>query len=259
MFERLKNIVTSIPPTPTKNGVYMAQLPDGRFIHYTVTTSHRKTMSIQLSGTGGVIVKCPTNYPHNQIEKFILEKSSWIFEKQRYYKSLSPAQLPPEFHDGSQHMILGDIYTLTITNGIRTFAQLDKDTQTINLETAPKITNTQIKNAVIDLYKRTANDIFPKRLERCFTAFENRGHTMPSLTIKSFKGRWGSMSHDKKMMLNTWLIRANLDCIDYVITHELCHMEHMDHSTNFYNLQTLMYPNWKTTKSTLDKIQITDI
>ena len=67
------------------------------------------------------------------------------------------------------------------------------------------------------------------------------------------------MSVDKKMMLNTWLVRAPMDCIDYVIIHELCHMEHMNHSQHFYTLQDAMCPQWKIHKSALDKIQISDI
>ena len=263
MFDRLKNMVDTITDTTTPlralDGDYTLHLPHGRTMDYRVVTSKRKSVTIHLSGSGGVLVKCPINYPHSQIERFLLQKSSWVFEKQRYYENLSPAEKPPTFTDGSPHMILGETYTLSITAGIRTYAQINHQTQTINVETAPNITDKQIKNAVLNLYQRTAEQVFPERLQACFAPFENRGHSHPPLTIKPFKGRWGSMSVDKKMMLNTWLIRAPINSIDYVIIHELCHMEHMNHSQNFYALQNTMCPQWKTHKSTLDKIQITDI
>ena len=263
MFDRLKNMVDTITDTnkatPTVGGDYTLHLPDGRTLDYAVMPSKRKSVTIHLSGNGGVIVKCPLNYPHAQIERFLLQKSSWVFEKQRYYQNLDPAEKPPEFNNGSPHMILGEMYTLCITAGIRTYAQINYENKTIDLETAPNADDSHIKEAVINLYKRTAEQIFPERLEYCFTPFEGRGHPYPQLTIKPFKGRWGSMSVDKKMMLNTWLVRAPVDCIDYVIIHELCHMEHMNHSQHFYSLQDTMCPQWKTHKSALDKIQITDI
>ena len=263
MFDRLKHMVDSVReiniPSPTAGGDYTLHLPDGRTMDYGVIPSKRKTVSIHLSGSGGVIVKCPLNYPQQQIERFLLQKSSWVFEKQRYYDNLNPAEKPPTFTDGSPHMILGEIYTLSITAGIRTYAQINKDDKIITVETAPNANDKTIKDAVLNLYQRTAEEIFPARLQHCFPPFEARGYTCPPLTIKPFKGRWGSMSHDGKMMLNTWLVRAPIESINYVIIHELCHMEHMNHSEHFYTLQNTMCPEWKKHKSTLDKIQITDI
>ena len=263
MFDRLKHMVDSMtepnPQSTTMRGDYTLHLPDGRIMDYQVIPSKRKTVSIHLSGSGGVIVKCPINYPHHHIERFLLQKSAWVFEKQRYYENLNPAEKPPTFTDSSPHMILGDIYTLCITTGIRTYAQINHDNKTITVETAPNATDKHIRDAVINLYKRTAEQVFPERLQHCFAPFEGRGHAYPPLTIKPFKGRWGSMSMDKKMMLNTWLVRAPVGSIDYVIIHELCHMEHMNHGDGFYALQNAMCPDWKIHKSALDKIQITDI
>ena len=263
MFDRLKHMVDSITETEKLSlvvaGDYTLHLPDGRTIDYAVMPSKRKSVTIHLSGSGGVIVKCPIQYPHHYIERFLLQKSSWVFEKQRYYDTLNPAEKPPTFADGSPHMILGEIYKLSIHAGIRTYAQINHENQTIDVETAPNATHKHIKDAVLNLYQRTAEQVLPERLEQCFTPFAERGHEYPPLTIKRFKGRWGSMSVDKKMMLNTWLVRAPIKSIDYVIIHELCHMEHMNHGQEFYALQNTMCPQWKTHKSALDKIQIADI
>lgn len=256
MLDTLKSIVNKPKTALATKGDYTLRFPDGRVLDYTVKPAKRKSMAITLSGTGAVIVKCPHKYPQHHIERFLLEKSAWIFEKQRYYNAIPPQQKPPQFYDGSVHQIMGKPYVLQYEQGIRNYATLDYSTATLTVETTPKASIATIEKAVLNLYQRTAQTVFPERLSLCFEKFKDLNYASPQLTIKQFKGRWGSMSHDHKMMLNTWLIRAPLDCIDYVIIHELCHMKHMNHGAKFYALQSQKCPNWKTHKATLDKIQL---
>jgi hypothetical protein len=50
---------------------------------------------------------------------------------------------------------------------------------------------------------------------------------------RQLKQRWGSMTPTGRLVLNRSLIRASVDTIDYVITHELCHIRHPHHGSAF--------------------------
>lgn len=52
--------------------------------------------------------------------------------------------------------------------------------------------------------------------------------------------------------LNTGLIRAPKECIDYVVTHELCHLKYHDHSPEFYKLLDSAIPGWEKIKHKLE-------
>ena len=65
--------------------------------------------------------------------------------------------------------------------------------------------------------------------------------------------RWGSMTPSGKLILNRVLIRASVEAIDYVITHELCHMRHDHHGTAFFNLLDRVMPDWKKRKIRLER------
>jgi predicted metal-dependent hydrolase len=65
------------------------------------------------------------------------------------------------------------------------------------------------------------------------------------LKIRKMKARWGSISASGVMTLNLHLIRTPLDCIDYVIMHELCHLKHQNHGKNFHLLEETFTPNCK--------------
>ena len=64
--------------------------------------------------------------------------------------------------------------------------------------------------------------------------------------------RWGSMMPTGKLILNHVLIRASVDSIDYVITHELCHMRHIHHDGAFFDLLDRVMPDWEKRKLKLE-------
>ncbi|MGM0497972.1 MAG: M48 family metallopeptidase [Bacteroidota bacterium] len=47
-------------------------------------------------------------------------------------------------------------------------------------------------------------------------------------------------------------MKAPRDCIDYVVTHELCHLKYNDHSHEFYKLLNSIIPQWKKIKHKLE-------
>lgn len=57
----------------------------------------------------------------------------------------------------------------------------------------------------------------------------------------------------QKIILNPLLIRAPKEAIDYVITHEFCHMKYKNHDSKFYELMELKFPGWHKTKEKLEQ------
>ena len=83
---------------------------------------------------------------------------------------------------------------------------------------------------------------FPKPEE-----FEPRG-----LVVRQLEHRWGSMTPRGKLILNRSLIRSSVDAIDYVITHELCHLRHNHHGSEFFGLLDRVMPDWRKRKIKLE-------
>jgi hypothetical protein len=66
--------------------------------------------------------------------------------------------------------------------------------------------------------------------------------------------QWGNCSSTGQLTLNVHLIKAPLECIDYVILHELCHIAEHNHSERFYRLMNDVLPGWELIKSRLDRL-----
>lgn len=86
--------------------------------------------------------------------------------------------------------------------------------------------------------------IFQERLDIYIPTFKR----LPKfrLKIRNMKTRWGVCNKSSMTVtLNSKLIHYNVDCIDYVIVHELSHFEHMDHSPAFWKCVEEHYPDYK--------------
>ena len=67
----------------------------------------------------------------------------------------------------------------------------------------------------------------------------------PILQIKKLKNRWGSLTKNKKIVLNINLLKTPEEIIDYIIIHELCHLKIQGHSHNFWNILQKFVPDYQ--------------
>lgn len=97
-------------------------------------------------------------------------------------------------------------------------------------------------------YRNAAKAYFPARVAY-FHQFTGGQYT--TITVRDQKSRWGSCSSRGTLSFNYRLMFAPPRVLDYVVVHELCHLTHMDHSKNFWNMVGEIMPDYKIYKSWL--------
>jgi predicted metal-dependent hydrolase len=91
-------------------------------------------------------------------------------------------------------------------------------------------------------YRRAARDEIATRLDRaCALA----GSSYAKLTIRGQRTRWASCSRTGAMSFNWRLLLAPEAVLDYVVWHEVCHLEVMDHSPRFWSLLERWCPDYR--------------
>jgi len=210
-------------------------------LDYTLVRSSRKTLALQIKSGGELVVRAPHRTPLREIEDWIFKKQRWIERHQRRF--LERAEAAPRYRVGAEHVYLGEKYPLRITKGMRHGAEL-KD-GAIYLTLRGEATPAKVERALKAWYIAEAAGVFKDRLRLLFPPFAARPHHLPEVKIRWMKSRWGSMSRDGIMTLNAKLMLKDVELIDYVIVHELCHMEQMNHGPKFYALMDQMLPGWK--------------
>lgn len=111
-----------------------------------------------------------------------------------------------------------------------------------------------VKNkSTLDKFTRKyAESIFNERLKICYNLFEE-DIVYPKLVIKKMKRKWGYNKKSEDLIaLNLDLIKYDINEIDYVIIHELCHFVHFNHSKEFWNLVSKYKKDYKSCRKVLN-------
>jgi len=159
-----------------------------------------------------------------KIKSIIEENMSSIITM--YEKQMRKVEKDDEFY------FLGKKYDKIITNG-----------STISLGESKAFIGSKVD--IDKWYKKQASTIFKERLDIWYENFD-RKIPYPSLTIRKMTSRWGVCNSKlKRVTLNLELIKKEIDCLDYVIVHELSHFIEMNHSDRFWKVVGSNYPNYK--------------
>jgi predicted metal-dependent hydrolase len=219
-------------------------------IDYTLLYCERKSMEIAVHPDCSVVVKAPTGSDIVLIKKKISKRARWILQQQNYFRQFTPKTPERCYVNGETHLYLGKHYRLKIVQGDENCVKLSRGFFHVTLRDEPN--PERAKKLLSKWYVAKASLQFNESLDRCWPRFTRFALPKPAITIKRMQRRWGSLSDKGTVTLNTNLVKAPKECIDYVVTHELCHLKHPDHSSEFYKLLDTVIPGWEKVKHKLE-------
>jgi len=216
---------------------------EGREIEYSVRPSpKRRTFGLEVHPDGQVIARTPKSYKLSLVEQKIKQTADWILRKLAHFQNQENKKPEYKYIEGEQHLYLGEHCVLNFVLGKRFKAHFEDNILQLHV---PSFEPDIIKKYLYKWYHKQALIEFDKVLNECFAIFTRKGHTLPPFRIRFMRTRWGSLSPTNVMTLNAHLIRLPKACIEYVIMHELCHLEYRNHGPRFYKLLETQLPDWK--------------
>ena len=206
-----------------------------------IIRTSRRSKSICLKIRNGELeISCPYNTSETFLKNLVERKKVWI--KKNIERSRK------------NHLKIDQI-----SNGFITFKGLvlelvykKSNIERIDVEDSKlKIFyshESRIKKSIIDWLKLQANNFLRARL---LLLSKRTSIQFNSLTIKSYTARWGSCNIRGDIFLNWKLIMLPESVIDYVIIHELAHINVPNHSKKFWELVKKKDPNYYSNKQWL--------
>jgi predicted metal-dependent hydrolase len=219
-------------------------------IDFELQLMKRNTLSISVHPDLSVIVRAPENTKLEDIEKKVYHRAKWILNQQRRFEIYLPDVPPRKYVSGESHRFLGRQYRLKIIKSKTEQIKLSR--QFLEVHTLD-ITSSNARVLVETWYREQANQIFQERLSACYTKLAREKIPYPKISIRRMQSSWGSCSAKSMITLNIKLIQVPMEYIDYVITHELCHLKHLHHEAQYYKLLSRVMPGWQVKKDKLDR------
>ena len=235
-------------------------LLDGVAVAYEFKRGKRRTIGFSV-GADGLTVRAPKWVPLYEIDKAVLEKSSWIIKKlqetRARHDQLESARI--EWKNGCTLPFLGQPVIVVLDpshalGGVGAELKNGADTLpgtaslTLQVGLPQTATPDQIKDAVQAWLMRQAKRLFTERLTHFAPTLQVQWR---KLSLSSAGTRWGSASADGSIRLNWRLIHFKPAVIDYVVVHELSHLRVMDHSPRFWDTVRAVVPDYAQLRSQL--------
>lgn len=218
---------------------------------YQITYSRRKTLCIQVK-QGQVRVLAPRGYSKALIINFVQQKQNWIRDKLSQQSQLQ--EDADAYKQSGQLLTRGTSKKLVCERA--THYQLSQDERQVFMCIPYRVGEANLasyKRQKLALwYREQAETYLPQRIAQLNQQTQLRHN---KLTIKQYKARWGSCNNKGEICLNYLLMMTPDFVIDYVIIHELCHLEHLNHSARFWQLVHSHCPEFKTAKLWLKQHQ----
>lgn len=224
-----------------------------RTISFSVERRKRTTLEIAVEPDLRVSIASPQDADSADIDAKVKKRAAWILKQQDFFRQFLPRTPERQFTAGETHLYLGRQYRLKIRPGLIDRVKLYRGY--IDIETVRPRTQAHVRALVQTWYRERAKLKFQERMRICRNRFASPDAVTPeALIVRKLGQRWGSMSPAGRLVLNTRLVEASVDAIDYVVTHELCHMVHPHHGPAFFDLLMTIMPDWETRKAKLERL-----
>lgn len=204
-----------------------------------IIRSKRRSIALVVTSDATLVVRAPLFIPLNLIQSFVDSKNIWIRERVEEMQR-RPKISKKEFVSGEGFLFLGKSYKLELSGG-----------NNIELKENllfPKSLLPIAQEELIKWYKKKALE---KITERIVWYTKTMGLNYNKIKVTSAQKRWGSCSAKGNLNFGWRLIMAPLQVIDYVVVHELSHIDEKNHSKKFWNKVKVTLPNYTESKKWL--------
>jgi predicted metal-dependent hydrolase len=203
-----------------------------------ITSPRRVKVTLKVSSKG-VFLHIPPKLPMTIVHNVIAERTDWI--KQQLAKQPEP-QPERQWRQGETLSLFGQKHELHL--------EQKADSPSVRLTGHTIILSGRLhriglktrRQSIVNWYKEQATIYLNKRTEELS---QQIGLTPKSITIKTYKARWGSCNIRGEIQYNWQIMQTPPSVIDYLIIHELCHLKHHNHGKVFWRLVEQHFPKFR--------------
>ena len=201
---------------------------------------------------GQVKIAAPERMELDTIRIYAISKLSWI--KKQQAKILSQKrEAPREYITRESHYFLGKRCLLyVIEHNSPPIVRLKHNK--IELYIRPG-TNSQKRKEILEAwYRNELKELVRKQIKKWEDIM---GVQTNDFGIKKMRTKWGTCNIEaKRIWINLELAKKPIQCIDYIIVHELTHLFERNHNSRFVAIMDNYLPNWKELKVELNKLPV---
>jgi len=199
---------------------------------------------------GKVRIAAPSRMDLDTIRVFALSKLQWIKKQQKILQN-QERETVREYLSKESHYYLGKRYLLKIKEHNHPPKIVLKHSE-IELYIRPGTTEAKRKEILEQWYRAQLKAIVPPLIKK----WEKKiGVESNEFGIKKMRTKWGTCNTTaKRVWLNLELARKPIECLEYIIVHELVHLLERSHNARFVSYMNEFMPKWRHHRAELNRL-----
>lgn len=202
--------------------------------------------------SGHVRISAPDGMSLENIRAYALSKLDWIRRQQTKLREQERIT-PREYVDGESHYVWGKRYRLRVVESYDSVGVTLRGSSLI-LKVRPG-TDAVRREELVETWLRA--QLKPVIAELISKWEPKLGVTLQNFHVQRMKTKWGSCSPSRRAIrVNSELAKKPVECLEYIVVHELMHLIEPSHNSRFIRLMDENFPKWKFNREELNRLPV---
>ena len=199
---------------------------------------------------GRVRVAAPLAVSDDAVRLAIVGKLGWI-KRQRAKFQAQPRQSQRRMVSGESHYFMGQRYRLRVVEGSTPMRAVLRGKAALDLFVRPDTSTERREELLQAFYRAELKNLIPTLLDKWQPIL---GVEADAWGIKKMKTKWGTCNiAARRVWLNLELAKKPIQCLEYILVHELLHLIERHHNDRFRSLMDQHLPQWQTHRDEVNR------
>ena len=225
-----------------------------KFLNYKIIKSNKfKRLTITIQRSQHIVVSAPNRVSDKKITEFIEKNEQWI-NKNLERLEMETATKSHTYLEGDVFLLYRETYKLAFNiiddelyntlEGIVENIIIEREKKLIIIPLYNKnLCQDSLRDIVLEFYKQETQRIIDTLFEEK-PFLKQLKHNIAKIKIQKSNSRWGSCSKNNNINFSFRIAMLPLECIEYVILHEITHITEKNHQITFYKKLEELCPNY---------------
>lgn len=196
---------------------------------------------------GRVEVSAPLLMNERAIENFVRSNLGWVKKQQQKYED-QPRMAERQYVSGETYYIWGKQYFLQFENSNKRYFKIDGNTIQLGMKESSTVEQRE------KYFREECRKVLVSKLDILIPKWEEKtGLYCDTYKTKYMTTRWGTCnSKAKRIWINLQMVEKPIECLEYIILHELVHLKVPNHGRDFIEAMNKYMPEWKEKRNLLN-------
>ena len=247
-------IVSTNTPAPDSPATPLHDLPAlvvGDLVLAVAPPSDRKTIEIVVERDASLVLKAPPTATIERAQQFVTAKRPWVYRKLAEKDALTGPPVVKQFVEGEGFAYLGRSYRLTLTPDAPAAEAVRLERGRFHL---PASSAHEGATAMRHWYTQVGGEWLRRRVRPWASRL---GEEAVEVAVQDLGYRWGSARPTgglQRINVHWATLQLPSSLIDYVLVHELAHLQEINHTPDFWSTVGRLMPTYEHHKARLATI-----